>query len=68
MAGSHKGVHGLWPTHDSARALLILSGPGVRRVRLPEISMLDLAPTFAEILGVNLPAAKGTSLITRTAK
>jgi hypothetical protein len=67
-AGNHKGVHGLWPTHDSSRATLILSGEGIKRVRLPEISMLDVAPTFAEILGVKLPKAKGTSVLGRTAK
>ena len=62
-AGSHKGVHGLWPTHDASRAVLILAGPGIKHVRLPEISILDEAPTFAEILGVKLPRAKGTSLL-----
>jgi len=67
-AGNHKGVHGLWPTHDSSRALLILSGPGVRHARLPEISMLDLAPTFADVLGIQLPKAKGTSLFARPAR
>ena len=67
-AANHKGVHGLWPTHDSSRALLILSGPGVRHARLPEISMLDLAPTFADILGIRLPNAKGTSILARPAR
>jgi len=64
-AGSHKGVHGLWPTHDSSRAVFILAGPGVKHARLAEISILDEAPTFAEILGVKLGRARGTSVLGR---
>jgi hypothetical protein len=64
-AGNHKGVHGLWPTHDASRPVFILSGPGIRHARLPDISILDEAPTFAEILGVKLPKAKGTSVLGR---
>jgi predicted AlkP superfamily pyrophosphatase or phosphodiesterase len=67
-AGNHKGVHGLWPTHDASRAVFILAGPGVKHARLPEISILDEAPTFAEILGVKLPRAKGTSVLNRIPK
>lgn len=58
----HFGVHGLWPTRADYRASFVLWGPGVKPQKLPEISMLDLAPTFAEILGVNLPGAQGRSL------
>ena len=67
-AGNHKGVNGLWPTHDGSRAVFILTGPGVRRARLPEISILDEAPTFAEVLGVRLPKARGTSVLGRGVK
>ena len=65
--GNHKGVHGLWPTHDASRAVFILSGPGVKHVRLPEISILDEAPTFADILGVKMMKARGTSVLARAA-
>ena len=64
-AGTHKGVHGLWPTHDASRPVFILSGPGVKHARLPEISILDEAPTFADILEVKLPRARGTSVLAR---
>ena len=64
-AGNHKGVHGMWPTHDSSRPVFILSGPGIRHIRLVEISILDEAPTFAEILGIRMPRAKGTPLLAR---
>lgn len=67
-AGNHKGVHGMWPTHDASRPVFILSGPGVRHARLVDISILDEAPTFAEILGVNLPRAKGTALPARAVR
>lgn len=67
-AGNHKGVHGLWPTHDASRPVFILAGPGVKHVRLMDISILDEAPTFADILGVKLPRAKGTSVLARTAR
>ncbi|MBI3696641.1 MAG: alkaline phosphatase family protein [Acidobacteria bacterium] len=60
--GDHKGVHGLWPTRPGYRASFLLWGPGVKPRRLGEISMLDLGPTFAEILGLSLPDAQGRSL------
>jgi len=60
-AGDGHGVHGLWPTRRDYRASFLLWGPGVKPGRLPEISMLDLAPTFAAILGVELPDAVGRS-------
>lgn len=56
--GNHQGTHGLWPTRANYRASFILWGPGVGRERLGGISMLALAPTFADILGVSLPAAR----------
>jgi predicted AlkP superfamily pyrophosphatase or phosphodiesterase len=60
--GNHRGVHGLWPTRPNYRATFLLSGEGVRMGRMEEISMLDIAPTFAEILEVRLPAATNASL------
>ncbi len=67
-AGNHRGVNGLWPTHDNSRAVFILSGAGLRHARLPDISILDEAPTFAEILGVKLPKARGISVLGRASK
>ena len=60
--GTGKGTHGLWPTRANYRASFLLWGAGVPKADLGEISMLDIAPTFAEILGVPLPAAKHKSL------
>jgi hypothetical protein len=61
--GSHLGVNGLWPDRAGYRALLILSGPGIRPAKQKgETDMLRLAPTFADILGVKLPHASRPSL------
>jgi predicted AlkP superfamily pyrophosphatase or phosphodiesterase len=60
--GNGRGYHGLWPTREGYRASFLLWGPGIKKDRLPEISMLDFAPTFAEILGLTLPGARGRSL------
>lgn len=61
--GRGNGVHGLWPTRRDYRASFLLWGPGIKPGKLPEISMLDEAPTFAELLGVSLPAGQGRSLL-----
>lgn len=63
--GSGHGHHGMWPTRAGFRASFLLAGPGVKQKVIPEISMLDIAPTLAEILGVELPAAKRESLLPR---
>ncbi len=60
--GDGHGVHGLWPTRGDYRASFLLWGPGVKPRRLPQISMLDEAPTFADILEVSLPGVEGRSL------
>jgi len=60
--GSHKGVHGLWPTRPNYRSVFIVSGERVKAVHLGEISSLDVAPTLASIIGVTLPEAKQPSL------
>ncbi len=60
--GSHKGVNDFWPTRPAYRASFVLWGEGVKAgTRWGEISMLDVAPTLADVLRVKLPAAKGIS-------
>jgi predicted AlkP superfamily pyrophosphatase or phosphodiesterase len=56
--GKHKGVDGLWPTRPNYRSVFLLSGEGVRPAHLGEISILQIAPTLAAVLGVPLPDAK----------
>jgi predicted AlkP superfamily pyrophosphatase or phosphodiesterase len=60
--GNHKGVSSEWPLRPDYRSAFILSGDGVKPGKVGEISMLDIAPTFARVLDVPLPAAKGNSL------
>ena len=49
---SSGGVHGLWPGRPDYRATFVLWGPGVRREKLGEMSMLDFTGRFAGILGL----------------
>jgi predicted AlkP superfamily pyrophosphatase or phosphodiesterase len=61
-AGPHAGMHGLWPTRPSYRAIFIVNGEGVKAVKLGEIDMLQVAPTLADIIGVKLPLARSQSV------
>ena len=60
--GSGRGSHGLWPTRKDYRAAFLMWGPGVGAGTMAEVSMLDLGPTFADILGLELPRSQGKSL------
>jgi predicted AlkP superfamily pyrophosphatase or phosphodiesterase len=52
--------HGYMPVMPGMETGLIMSGAGVRRgVRLPETRTLDIAPTIAALLGLELPQAEG---------
>jgi len=66
--GRLRGHHGMWPTRPDFRASFLLTGPDVKPQIIPEISMLDIAPTFAEILDLELPAAMGESFLSRVRK
>ncbi|MBK9166235.1 MAG: alkaline phosphatase family protein [Bryobacterales bacterium] len=66
--GNGRGRHGLWPTRPDYRASFVVWGRGVRQTKLGEISMLDVAPTLADILKVPLPAAQRPSLWPRISK
>jgi arylsulfatase A-like enzyme len=65
--GAHRLDHGKGDAYDeSIRVPLIVRGPGVpRNVRLPHMALnIDLAPTFAEIAGAELPEfVDGESLL-----
>ncbi len=60
--GSHLAVSGLWPGRPGYRSVFILAGPGVPARRIGEIDLLQFAPTFAAIVGIELPLAKAKSL------
>lgn len=55
----YRGMHGHRPDLPEMGASFVLWGHGVRRGDLGEVSMLDVAPTLAAILGLSLPTAEG---------
>jgi predicted AlkP superfamily pyrophosphatase or phosphodiesterase len=56
-------AHGHAPSLPKLNAAFLMAGPGVREgVTLDAVSMLDLAPTAARLLGVDLPGAEGQPL------
>jgi hypothetical protein len=60
--GTHQGISGLWPTRPGYRSVFVISGEGVPARRLGEIDLLQIAPTLADVIGVELPQAKLKSL------
>ncbi len=57
-------AHGHSPSLPRMGAAFLMAGPGVREgARLEAVSMLDLAPTAARLLGVTLPGAQGSPLV-----
>lgn len=52
-------THGYDPDRPDQKATFIVAGEGIRHARLPEVSILDLAPTIAQLLGLRLPSAEG---------
>ena len=56
-------AHGHAPTIPQLAAAFMMAGAGVRPgVSVDRVSMLDLAPTAAVLLGVDLPLAEGRPL------
>ncbi|WP_255462460.1 ectonucleotide pyrophosphatase/phosphodiesterase [Granulicella sp. WH15] len=55
----HTGTHGYLPSTPAMRSAFMLKGRGIAAGRdLKVIDMRQIAPSFAEMLGVTLPAAK----------
>ncbi len=59
---SRRGAHGHRPDQRFMHATFVAAGAHVKRVEMGEISNLDVAPTIAAILGVDLPDADGRVL------
>jgi predicted AlkP superfamily pyrophosphatase or phosphodiesterase len=59
--GPH-GTHGWPPTDPAMASSLIAFGPNVPHVDLGAVDMLDIAPTLAALLGVELPRAVGHAI------
>src|SRR5215813_1077349 len=59
-SGTFKGMHGYLPSMPEMATGFIMSGVGVRKgLRVPLVRMLDVAPTVAALLGVELNGATG---------
>jgi predicted AlkP superfamily pyrophosphatase or phosphodiesterase len=55
--------HGYLPEHPSMHVPLVISGAGVAAgTRLGRVRNLDVAPTIAALLGLDLPASEGRAL------
>lgn len=54
--------HGYSPEKPGQRASFVVAGAGIRQQRMTEVSILDLAPTVAFLLGLELPATEGRAL------
>jgi hypothetical protein len=63
-AGALKGMHGYLPSMPSMATGFIASGAGVRQgLRLPLVRMVDVAPTVAALLGIDLQGATGLPIV-----
>jgi predicted AlkP superfamily pyrophosphatase or phosphodiesterase len=61
---SYHGMHGYWPDFPEMNASFFILGPGIPAAHsLGEIDMRAIAPTLAQILGVQLGAAEARSLL-----
>ncbi|QQS41277.1 MAG: alkaline phosphatase family protein [Acidobacteriota bacterium] len=58
-----KGTHGYHPDRNDFLASFIASGPGVtRRGKIDVIDMIDVGPTIAKLLGIELRDATGKAV------
>lgn len=54
-----KATHGFGTDHPAAQCLLSLTGPGIPAAELPRLSVQDIAPLAAHVLGIPWPAGRG---------
>ena len=60
---SHGGTHGYLNTDSQMQAIFLAWGSGIRPgVRLDQISNLDIAPTIAALLGIEMTNVTGRPL------
>lgn len=62
-AVNYAGTHGYIASDPELEGIFIASGNGIRKgVALPRVSNLDIAPTLARLLGLELPEKEGRAL------
>ena len=57
-----KAAHGTHPDRPGQRAAFVAAGAGIQPQRLKQLSILDVAPTIAHLLGLDLPDTEGRVL------
>ncbi|HPU05582.1 MAG TPA: ectonucleotide pyrophosphatase/phosphodiesterase [Thermogutta sp.] len=58
------GTHGYLPDQPDMWAMCVIWGPGIKPgTRLGKVQIVDIAPTIATLLGVELPDADGRALV-----
>lgn len=64
----YRGAHGHCPDEPLMLASFVASGAGIRPLgAIPVIRMVDIAPTIASLLGLDLPDAEGIPILGITA-
>ena len=59
-AAKDRGAHGYLSGDFSMQAIFIALGAAEKKgVRLPQVSIVDVAPTIAALLGLNMKSASG---------
>ncbi len=59
-----RGAHGYCPDEPGIEAAFIASGRGIRPLgAIPRMRMIDIAPTVAALLGIDLPEALGFAMV-----
>ncbi|HUQ29034.1 MAG TPA: ectonucleotide pyrophosphatase/phosphodiesterase [Usitatibacter sp.] len=64
----YRGTHGHCPDEPMMKATFVAAGAGIRPLGvIPLIRMVDIAPTIASLLGIELPNAEGIAILGITA-
>lgn len=64
VGATRHGAHGFLPTEARMHTGLIAAGAGIRAgVPLPLVRQIDIAPTVARLLGLEMPSADGVPLV-----
>ena len=60
---SQAAQHGYSEQFEEMRASFILSVPGVAPKNIGMVKLIDVAPTLAGVMGIELPKAQGKSVL-----
>jgi len=62
------GTHGYFPDRVEMRSSLVIYGPAIRAGKIEQARMIDIGPTVAKWLGIELAKAEGKPLDVPLAK